>query len=138
MYTREFIPLILLATSGTRPIIGRSRFHRMVYLSQKVLHAKNLLLKAHYTFDIVRNAPYAEELHQDLEAFIESALMVRDRDRLDGNEDSFYITPEGVEVLDTMLKDDGVNRRCQLTDVIATIDELKREYITRDPDQIPQ
>lgn len=120
---RPIYVLMLLAGDKGEPVLGRTRFEKLVFLVQKqvIEERKSSLSDDLYHFRPLHFGPFSEEVFDDF-----SALQVLNLASVsgDGSEDQvFSITDRGKRALERLLDANPVAGR-----VFSEVEKLKKTY----------
>lgn len=113
---RQILPLLLLY-SNNRPVNGRTRMQKLVFLTEKKLDLDE------YNFIPYNYGPFSKELYEDIDDLITENYIEETHEEIDGNVIFTYkLTPNGRELAEKLLLNPEFKKK------YATIEYIKSNY----------
>lgn len=118
---RHLVPLLLLHADGARPVEGRTRMQKFVFLAQEEGQ-----IPAAYRFVPFDHGPYSRELQNDLDELIAAGLVEEKAEGVGEGRTrySYSLTSWGGEVARRILS----SRRSEWEHPFRVLEDIKRMY----------
>lgn len=110
--------LDLIAADNHKPIVGRTKLQKLMFLIQNQVLGDTLYKKDHYIFEPYKFGPFSVEILDDIELLIDLKLIKKSDE--DENE-IFEITEIGQEKLKTIRS--NIPQK-----ILDQIEEIKKQY----------
>ncbi len=119
---RTLLPLLLLVSGEKRPIVGRTRFQKLIFL------AMNKYSEHWYSFIPYNYGPYSKELQQDIDVLIEKGLINEEQESLEDDRIiySYSATIDGLLFFNKLQTDVELHER--IYNIISELAETKKKY----------
>ena len=116
------MPLLLIRSNENNPIIGRTRFQKLLFLAQKQYRKK------WYFFVPYNYGPYSPELQKDVEFLIDHDLIKETFEPISEGRTlyRYYLSNEGHVFIDKILND--YRHREQVNNIINIFSKLNKKY----------
>lgn len=126
MPRRQLLPLALAYANDQKPVRGRTRLQKMVFLMQKDLEDEGFDLtgRDQYQFMAYDYGPFSKTLYDDIDLLEEQHLIHEDEQEFDGDKViyEYKIEEDGIQSLEERLTDDQVQQ------LVNKAQEIKEQY----------
>ena len=126
---RQAYPLLLAHANGSQPILGRTRFQKMIFLMQEKLAANGAKPAVGLGFVPYDYGPYSKALQQDIDGLIGEGLLESDQIRSPDTGKIMYkytITGPGEAMADVLMTEPGY-REYDFLGAYKTLEGIKEE-----------
>ncbi len=130
MLVRQVLPLLLTFAINKEPIVGRTRFQKMIFLLLQ--HAR--FFKNRYDFNPHDYGPYSQELQDDIDYLIVENYLSEEKRTIDEGKIryEYSITREGSSLLKSIMSDSKLDKKYQFTRVLEISDKIKNKVNHQD------
>ena len=123
---RKLLPLALMYAGEGKPIEGRTRLQKLVFLMQKQLEEadEDPLESGDYEFVAYDYGPFSKELYDDLDESMERDMVDSETEPVDEDKDKYVyeIRDNGEQWVETQLSKEEAQR------ILELAEDIKEEY----------
>ena len=126
---RQAYPLLLAYANESQPIMGRTRFQKMIFLMEKELGARGTKPVAELGFIPYDYGPYSKALQQDIDGLIDEQLVKDGEIKSPDTGKIMYkytITDTGSAVADLLITEPGY-KECGFLDAYRILGDIKEK-----------
>jgi len=130
LLVRQTLPLILAYVDNGRPIEGRTRFQKMIFL----LHKQTPFFKQKYDFVAHNYGPYSSELQNDIDDLIREGFLVGSFKTVEEGKIKYdySITSIGASLITKLLANKDLNKKFKFSKILNLAEQIKNNVNTKD------
>ena len=130
MLVRQTLPLILTFANRGKPVEGRTRFQKMIFL----LRQRADFFEEGYDFVPHNYGPYSTELQNDIDDLIRDGFLIMNLKTIEEGKIKYEyaITGGGSAILEKILSNKELDEKFKFSKVLELAEEIKHEVNSKD------